>query len=227
MKLITLLFIIITPIVTIGQSLSFPPTPNEDLITGKNSNCYLAAIGHPTPQEKQKFIDGLKSYADSISLKTNLPPKTIMAMTILESGFGFTRTGYFANNLFGIKIFTTDSVNVYVLKGQPDENNGKNIQIIKRTKKGEIIYNESIRTDNRYRKFQSKKESIFYHTNTLLQNTRYRFASTKYINNIQKGVSELEASLIYAFDIASHGYNHLGGDYYRKAIEKVIKQYKL
>jgi flagellum-specific peptidoglycan hydrolase FlgJ len=227
MKFISLLFIIIAPIVTFGQSLSFPPTPTEDFINGRNNNCYSAAIGHPTPTEKQQFIESLKNYADSISLKTNLPPKTIMAMAILESGFGFTRTGYFANNLFGIKIFTTDSVNVYVLKGQPDENNGKNIQILKKTKKGEIIFNESIRTDNRYRKFQSKKESIFYHTNTLLQNSRYQFASTNYINNIKKGVSELEASLIYAFDIASHGYNHLGGDYYRKAIEKVIKQYKL
>lgn len=222
-----LLLLTILPTLAFGQSISFPPTPNEDAVNGLNDNCYLSATGHPTEKEKRDFISTLKPYVDSISKLSNLPPKTIMAMAILESGFGFTRTGYYANNIFGIKIFKTDSINTYVLKGQPDEHNGINIKIISKTPKGQLIFDETVRTDNRYRKFSSKQECIFYLTNTLLQNTRYKPASVNYKNNLNKGMSDLEASLIYAFEIANSGYNHLGGEYYRTKIERVIKQYEL
>jgi uncharacterized FlgJ-related protein len=150
-----------------------------------------------------------------------------MAMTILESGLGFTRTGYYANNLFGIKKTTTDSINVYVLKGQPDESEKKNVTIVKKLASKQLIFDETSRTDNRYRKFSSKQECVFYLTNILLQNSKYKPASNNYINNLKKGILEDEASLIYAFEIAKFGYCHLGGDYYRNAINKVIKQYKL
>lgn len=221
------LLLLILPTITFGQTISFPPTPNENDSRGLNDNCYLSAIGHPTEKEKQDFIFTLNPYVDSISKLSNLPPKTIMAMTILESGFGFTRTGYYANNLFGIKVFTSDSIKVYVLKGQPDENNGKNIKVIRKTLKGELVYDEKIRNDNRYRKFVSKQEGVFYLTNTLLQNTLYKQASTNYKSNLSNGMTELEASLNYAFEIAKSGYNHHGGKFYRNAIEKVIKLYKL
>ncbi len=218
---------LLLPALTFGQQIRFPPTPDEDPVKGLNENCFLSAYGHPTEQDQQLFIQTLRPYVDSIAKANALPPSAIMAMTILESGFGFTRTGYYANNLFGIKVFTTDTVQAFVLKGQPDENNGKNIRIIRRTDKGQFIYDETIRTDNRYIKFSTRQNCVRYLTNTLLQKPRYKPAQVKYQNNLKKGMDEQEAALIYAYDIAQAGYNHKGGAYYRSAIEKVIKKYKI
>jgi hypothetical protein len=220
---VTILF----PTFLFGQSIKFPPTPNEDKINGLNDNSYSPAIGHPTIAEKNEFINLLKPYVDSICPKLNLPKKTIMAMLILEAGFGFTRTGYFANNLGGVKKWTKDTVGVYVLKGQPDENSGKN-KVLEKTKTGQLIFDEVNRPDNRYRIFLSKQAFVLYLTSEFLQNNRYKPYSIKYLNSLNKGISENEASLIYAFEIAEYGkYNHHGGKYYRTTIEKVIKQYKL
>lgn len=217
---------ILFPAVMYGQGLKFPPTPNEDKVNGLNDNCYLSAIGHPTDPERKAFISSLQPYVDSICPALNLPKKTIMAMLILEAGFGYTRTGYFANNLGGVKVWTTDTVNVYVLKGQPDENDGKNT-IIGKTQNGQLLFDETKRPDNRYRKFATKQDFVLYLASVLLQNKRYKPASVNYHKNIGKGMPEMEASLQYAYQLAALGYNHHGGDYYRNAIEKVIKQYKL
>lgn len=222
-----LLLLLMLPAFSFGQNISFPPTPNEDEAKGLNDNCYLSAIGHPTQKEKTEFINLLKPCVDSICPKLNLPKKTIMAMLILEAGFGFTRTGYYANNLGGVKKWTKDTANVYVLIGQPDENEGK-CKIIRKTKNGQLIFDEVNRPDNRYRKFKSKQDFVFYLTSEFLQNKRYKPCSDSYINNINKGISESEASLIYAYELAENcKYNHHGGKYYRNAIEKIIKQYGL
>lgn len=140
--------LIILPAIIFAQNIKFPPTPIEDSINGRNENCYLTAIGHPTEIEKIEFINSLYPFVKTICPKLNLPSKTVMAMLILESGFGFTRTGYYANNLGGVKKWTKDTANVYVLKGQPDENNG-NSKILMKTKKEEIIFDELNRIDNR------------------------------------------------------------------------------
>jgi hypothetical protein len=222
-----ILLLLLFPAVTFGQNISFPPTPNEDDTKGLNDNCYLSAVGHPTVKEKNEFINSLKPYVDSICPKLNLPKKTIMAMLILEAGYGFTRTGYYANNLGGVKKWTTDTANVYVLEGQPDENDGK-CKVIRKTKNGQIIFDEMNRPDNRYRKYNSKQDFVLYLTSELLQNKRYKPYSNNYFNNLNNGISENEASLIYAFELAQYGkYNHHGGKYYRTAIDNVIKSYKL
>ncbi|HVI43729.1 MAG TPA: glucosaminidase domain-containing protein [Chitinophaga sp.] len=215
------------PVLLYGQNISFPPTPNEDKANGMNDNCYLSATGHPTEAERNAFILSLKPYIDSLAPHLNLPPKTIMAMAIIESGCGFTRIGYYANNLFGIKKITADSIAAYVLKGQPDEFKGKYIRIIERTSKGQLVFDESIRMDNRYRKFPTRQDCILYLAGTLLQNQRYKPAIVNYQQNLRKGMSGTDASVIYAYDIANLGYNHKGGNYYRNAIQKVIKKYNL
>lgn len=40
-------------------------------------------------------------------------------------------------------------------------------------------------------------------------------------------MNPIDASLQYAFDLAELGYNHHGGKFYKNAIEKIIKSYKL
>lgn len=221
MKQLLLLAMLAANIMVVSaQTIHFPPTPNEDSINGRNDNCYLSAIGHPTATEKEQFIHSVKGYIDSVCQIAQLPPKTILAMAIAESGYGFTRTAYYANNFFGIKVFTTDSSKAYVLKGQPDE--GVKNKVIKSWGKDRIVFNESNRVDNRYRIFTDRQACIHYLVFKILSNKRYIGAAREYSENIHSGLSDREASLRYAFSIAQKGYNHLGGNYYRNNIERIF-----
>lgn len=61
----------------------------------------------------------------------------------------------------------------------------------------------------------------------MLLNERYRFAKTNYEERIGKGWSLEQASKEYLYDIANAGYNHLGGEYYRNAVGKVMDEWAL
>lgn len=226
MKVYHLLLYAIIFSFTASAQLNFPPTPNEDIVKGKNDNCYLSAINHPTAIEKEQFINSIKHFVDSISAKEKLPGKVILAMAILESGYGFTRTAYYANNLFGIKVFTRDTLKTYVLKGQPSE--GVVNKVIKKIAENRVLYDETARVDNRYRVFKDRRECILYLINKLLLGNRYISVTKKFQENIRtNALSEREASLTFAFDLAEKGYNHLGGKHYRKEIEKIINALNL
>lgn len=206
------------------QNIRFPPIPDEDETHGTNDNCYLPAIGHPTEAEKRDFIDSVKPFIYEISEEKNLPKKTILAMAVLECGYGFTRIGYYANNLFGLKKFTTDSVNSYALIGQPAETDTAGIRVIRQTANGSLIFDETIRTNNRYEKFATRQDCISFLVDVFFQKPRYRPALENFRENIANGTDENDANLQFAFEIAEAGYNHLRGNYYRNAVGGVISR---
>jgi hypothetical protein len=212
---------------TNSQNIKFPPTPQEDEINGTNDNCYLTAIGHPTELEKREFVASLKPFIYQIGEEKNLPKKTILAMAVLECGYGFTRIGYYANNLFGLKKFTTDTVNSYALTGQPAETDTAGIRILRQTINGGLIFDETIRTNNRYEKFNTRKDCILFLVDIFFQKPRYKPALDKFRRNLANGIPENEANLQFAFEIAKAGYNHLGGDYYRNAVGGIISRLEL
>jgi hypothetical protein len=227
MKQLVLLVLTIFVIITASsQTIKFPPTPNEDSINGKNDNCYLSAVNHPTATEKEQFIHSIRAFVDSVCNKEQLPANTVLAMAIAESGYGFTRTAYYANNLFGIKVFTRDSSKAYVLRGQPSE--GVNNKTLQQWGANRIIFDESLRVDNRYRVFKNRQASIEYLVYKILLAKRYIGAAAQYRESIRNNtLSEREAALQYAYQIADKGYNHLGGKYYRKGIEKIFNTLNL
>src|SRR5437899_702454 len=65
--------------------------------------CYDAQPGHPSDSERQKFIEQNVQLAQGMQQSGGPPAAGLLAMAALESGFGFTRTALFANNLFGWK----------------------------------------------------------------------------------------------------------------------------
>lgn len=223
-KLITTIIALFTTTALFSQTLMFPPTPNEDSINGRNSNCYLAAIGHPTKQEREIYINELKPFIDSVCNLRAIPAKTILSMAILESGCGYTRIGYYGNNLFGMKQPKKDKSTPYILKGQPAE--GDNVIIIKQLDEDRVFYDEINRTNNRYKKFNTKKECIMYLIDTFLQMDRYKIALTNYKKNINSNTNADEAALLFAFDIGECGYYHLKGKAYREKIEPIFKTLK-
>ncbi|MDN4608771.1 S-layer homology domain-containing protein [Sporosarcina highlanderae] len=199
--------------------------PFENSEAGRNSNAYMPTY-NPSMNDRRNFIDEISNYATEASTKWGIPASAIIGMAVIESGYGTTRIAVNANNIFGIKVWTTSPSQGWQLKGQPDENNGT-VPVLSDFGVDRLIFDESKRVDNWYRMFKSRKEAVEYLAGTLLQNQRYGFAKTNYANNLSNGWSYERASKQYIYEIANAGYNHLGGDYYRNVVGKLMAEWNL
>lgn len=202
------------------------PLPFEDAQLGRNSNAYLSIYSNLSTQMKESFINKISIPAMEANEKWGIPASVIIGMAILESGYGTTRIGIHANNFFGIKVWGYNPVNAWQLKGQPDEDY-EPVPILVDYGYDRKIFDESKRRDNWYRKFNSHKEAVDYLAGNLLLNQRYGFAKTNYEKRIKNGWSLEKAAKEYLYDIAEAGYNHLGGEYYRNKVGKVIDEWNL
>lgn len=208
----------------IVQAALFQPLPHEDKVKGRNSYAYNPAIGHPTYDEQITFIDTIKDAAITTSATYGIPASAIIGMACVEGGYGFTRSAYFANNIFGIKVWAQNPANGWQLKGQPDENEGR-VPVIASFGKDRRLFNEAIRYDNWYRKFATRAEAINYLGGLISR--KYQSAQTNYQKHIAAGWSYAKASKEFCREIADLGYNHLGGDYYEKKIGAVMDRWNL
>lgn len=205
----------------------FKPTPNQDTYNGRNSHAYLPSTNMLTTQSREQFMKEIAQYALDAYEKWGIPASAIVGMAAIESGYGTTRISYYANNLFGIKVWGVNPANAWQLVGQPDEDFEKTIPVLADYGQDRKVFDESNRRDNWYRMFSSRKEAVEYLAGTLLLNSRYASARDRYQNRIKNGWSYEKASKEYVYDIAQAGYNHLGGDSYRKKVGAVMDQWKL
>ncbi|OIJ21662.1 hypothetical protein BKP45_02765 [Anaerobacillus alkalidiazotrophicus] len=205
----------------------FRPLPFEDAELGRNSHAYLGRIQAPTDQERETFVNQITEYGIQASKQYGMPASAIIGMSIIESGYGTTRTAHFANNLFGIKVWGFNPPNAWQLIGQPDEDFDRAIPVIAKYGSDRIVFDETQRQDNWYRKFDSYEHSVQFLTGTLLVNQRYHFAIDNYQNRIANGWDVKDASKEYLYEIANAGYNHLGGDYYRDVVSRLMDQWDL
>ena len=202
------------------------PLPFEDAQLGRNSNAYLSTYPNLSTQMKESFINKISTPAIEANEKWGIPASVIIGMAILESGYGTTRIAINANNFFGIKVWGNNPKDAWQLKGQPDEDY-EPVPVLVDYGYDRKIFDESKRRDNWYRKFNSHKEAVDYLAGNLLLNQRYRFAKTNYEGRIKNGWSLEKAAKEYLYDIAEAGYNHLGGEYYRNKVGKVIDEWNL
>jgi hypothetical protein len=137
----------------------FQPLPYKDEVRGRNSYAYNPAIGHPTSNEQANFINSIKNAAISASSIYGIPASAIIGMACVEGGYGFTRSAYYANNIFGIKIWAQNPAGGWQLKGQPDENGGR-VPVIASYGRDRRMFKEDARYDNWYRRFASRTEAI-------------------------------------------------------------------
>ncbi|MCU0467101.1 MAG: glucosaminidase domain-containing protein [Arcicella sp.] len=213
-------------------NLRFNPTPAEDPFLGKNQNVYGTAIGHPTQDEARAFLEDIKPIAVELGQKYQIPASVVMAMAAMESGYGYSRNAVYANNFFGIKQWWGNESNAYQLKGQPDEYEGK-VPILKKSDDGQIIYDESRRPDNWYRRFNSRRECIeFLVEEVFLHKTGawkrdYSDIAKFYRGQIAAGVDKYSAAYTFIYSVGERGYTHKGGKYYADRVMKVIDRYGL
>ena len=212
--------------------LKFNPTPEEDPFLGKNQNVYGTAIGHPTQEEARTFLEDIKPIAVELGKKYQIPASVVMAMAAIESGYGYSRNAVFANNFFGIKQWWGNESNAFQLKGQPDEYEGK-VAILKKSDDGQIIYDESRRPDNWYRRFGSKRECVeFLVEEVFLHKTGawkrdYSDIARFYQGQIAAGVEKYSAAYTFIYSVGERGYTHKGGKFYADRIMRVIDKYEL
>lgn len=202
------------------------PLPFEDAQLGRNSNAYLSIYSNVSTQMKKSFINNISAPAVEANEKWGIPASVIMGMAILESGYGTTRVAVHANNFFGIKVWGYNPKNAWQLQGQPDEDY-EPVPVLVDYGYDRKIFDESKRRDNWYRAFSSSKEAIDYLAGNLLLNSRYGFAKNNYERRVKNGWSLDKAAKEYLYDIAEAGYNHLGGDYYRNKVGKIIDEWNL
>ncbi|WP_339212634.1 S-layer homology domain-containing protein [Solibacillus sp. FSL W8-0372] len=224
--LIALILILfnINPLVSSANSANLLPFEDETL--GRNSSAYLSTYEVPSIQMKEDFIKEISTYAMIANERWGIPASAIIGMAIIESGYGTTRIAINANNLFGIKVWGYNPENAWQLQGQPDEDYER-IPVLADYGEDRKIYDESKRRDNWYRAFSTYKEAVNYLAGNLLVNQRYLFAKTNYDERIKNGWSFERASKEYLYDIANAGYNHLGGEYYRNKVGKVMDELDL
>lgn len=205
----------------------FQPTPNQDTYNGRNSHAYLPSTNLLTNEKQEQFIKRIGNYALDASKEWGVPASAIIGMAALESGYGTTRIAHFANNLFGIKIWGGNESNAWQLVGQPNEDFERAVPVLADYGADRKVFDESQRRDNWYRLFQSEEEAVRYLAGTLLLNDRYGFARDHYQQRVLQGWTDAQAAKQFLYDIAEAGYNHLGGEYYRNAVGKIMDQWRL
>lgn len=206
---------------------SFSPVPQEDRVNGRNSNAYLPSRSTPTQREQEAFVNEIAEYAVQAQEKWGVPASAIIGMAIIESGYGTTRIAHHANNIFGIKVWNGNSTNAWQLVGQPDEDYERTIPVIANLGRDRIIFDETQRRDNWYRTFHSYEDAVYFLAGNLLVNNRYGSALERYQQRMRDGWGTDAASKQFVFDVANAGYNHLGGDYYRRMVGRVMDQWDL
>lgn len=227
-KSFKLIIFLMTPIVLAGTGIVyagfFQPLPYENGVRGRNSYAYNPAIGHPTYNEQVNFIHNIKNAAISANSIYGIPASAIIGMACVEGGYGFTRSAYYANNIFGIKVWAQNPAGGWQLKGQPDEDGGR-VPVIASYGRDRSMFKEDARYDNWYRRFASRREAINYLCDLIIR--KYQPARANYQKRIVAGWSYQKASKEFVWEIADLGYNHLGGDYYEGKIGAIMDRWNL
>ena len=149
--------------------------------------CYDARPGHPTLAERTSFIDNLVSIALDAERHGGPPAAGLLAMSALESGFGWTRTAMFANNLFGWKFVSAAGAGgrgSWTLACQPASD-----------------------PNNRYVVFRNHHDSLAFVAERLKSNTRYADVTRRYHSDRATGMETKVAVARWIKDIAAAGYN--------------------
>lgn len=160
------------------------------LLPGMSSaqwDCYAPQPGHPTSAEKTAFVNEISVYAREAETTWGPPAAALVAMACNESGYGFTRIGLYANNLFGWKYYGSVSAggrSPYTLSCQP-----------------------SWDPNNQYVSFPDRRDCVMFVAMKLATMAIYKDDTDRYISDIRGGVSTTTAVNRWVQGIASSGYN--------------------
>jgi hypothetical protein len=151
--------------------------------------CYDPLPGHATDTEKTAFITAMGPVALAAEQHGGPPAAGLLAMSSLESGYGWTRTAIFANNLFGWKFTGTvaaEGRSDWTLACQPVSD-----------------------PNNRYIAFRDGTDSMTFVAGRLASMERYAPVTRQYHTDREGGVPVDAAVAHWVRGIAAAGYNPL------------------
>lgn len=150
-------------------------------------DCYAPEPGHPTSTERAAFVHDVKIHAREAEATYGAPAAALIAMAANESGFGYTRIGQFANNLFGWKWYSAEAAggrSYYTLTCQP-----------------------SWDPNNKYVRFATRREAVLFIAMKLATLERYKDDTDRYIADIRAGVAVRTAVDRWVAGVQASGYN--------------------
>ena len=150
-------------------------------------DCYAPEPGHPTSAERTAFVGDVKVHAREAEATYGTPAAALIAMAANESGFGYTRIGQFANNLFGWKWYSAEAAGgrgYYTLTCQP-----------------------SWDPNNKYVRFATRREAVLFIAMKLATLERYKDDTDRYIADIRAGVAVRTAVDRWVAGVQASGYN--------------------
>lgn len=156
--------------------------------------CYDPKPMHPTSKEKASFVDRVSDLALAAEKKYGVPAPAIAAMTIAESGYGWTRTALEANNYFGWKYNSASAAGgrgYYVLDCQP-----------------------AYDVNNKYIRFADDSDAVNFVAGKLASLPAYKNDTQRYQQAIKSAASPMDASRAWVAGI-SDPYNWAPAKYTR------------
>lgn len=161
--------------------------------------CYDPKPGHPTAPEWAAFVAEVSALSLEAEVNHGGPAPALAAMAVQESGYGFTRTALFANNLFGFKWTSTGAGNFpsYELTCQPADDPGK-----------------------LYIKFATRRESVEFVANRLAKSRYYKPATAAFRKALEEGEPREGAVITWVKSIADSYNGH--PEEYKLAVVRVM-----
>jgi hypothetical protein len=113
--------------------------------------CYDLKPGHPTASEQRAFIDEVARLATTAEERYGVPAAALVAMAIVESGYGWTRLAINTNNLFAWKHFpgpAGEGRRYWVLECEPDEPGNRFVVFADRAEAVDFVARQLATSDN-------------------------------------------------------------------------------
>ncbi|MGI5863652.1 MAG: Ig-like domain-containing protein [Myxococcales bacterium] len=163
------------------------PAVDENKQGATDWGCYSPKPGHPTVAEKDTFVSAIAVFAKDAERTYGPPAAALIAMACNESGFGWTRIGLEANNLYGWKWYSSSSADgrdSWTLTCQPawDPN-------------------------NKYVVFEDYRDSVLFVASKLATLSWYKPVTERYKQDVANGVEIRTAVNRWVAGIQQAGYN--------------------
>jgi hypothetical protein len=128
-----------------------PEAANASGAMAEAWGCYDLKPGHPTVSEQEAFVEELTRLATRAEERYGVPAAALVAIAIVESGYGWTRLALNTNNLFAWKHFAgpaTEGRRYWVLECQPDEPGTRFVAFDNRAEAVDFIARQLATSDN-------------------------------------------------------------------------------
>jgi hypothetical protein len=159
----------------------------SSLASGQEWGCYDPKPGHPSLQEKQAFVAEAGKFAKEAEQKFGVPAPAIAAMSVIESGYGFTHIALEANNFFGYKFTGSGPA-----EGRPS---------------WQLTCQPASDPNNRYIQFKDRQDAFLFVGRKLAVLPRYVAATSEYMKARATGSPLDKAADAWVRAIADAGYN--------------------